>query len=497
MKFNHLQASIRNNADQEPSLYLALCMVESLFSDVEDSCGTEISRCPVGDERLPAKLVWLCRFINDAYHDNSDDLQRGRARLDTAMEKLKDTQEELEDCAAVAERLAALKTELSALNEKLQARNAAAEECKRLNDECDRAKQKLEALSRFDPAAAKAELEKLSCDIAEQESTKAALSDQLSQAKQKNTQLQTKCNALTLDISHKKAENEALSERLTRSQEDLDAQQLEKERLNSELSDCLKKLDALQAEVKRLNGEVPEARELLQQEQQRQEKLSQSVGQLQSQSITLQSENEEQAVRLQKLEADVKQKQDAYDTLTASCIARSEELKRLEQQIAELRNNDDEKKREIYRKQLEDNQRKLKEIQQDCSRIEQENTQAQEKLEAGQSQYEGLLEQKRRHDSESEKLKKQLRELQFADTEEYVHEVAALEERVKQLEFVRGKLSATIDGMHKILGSAPIDENASLEERMKDDLLALRLRSEALRAALVNCAKSVKMEELK
>ena len=190
MKFNHLQASITNNANQTPTLYLALCMVESLFLDVEDSCGTEISRCPTGDERLPTKLVWLCRFINDTYRDNSDDFQRGRARLEAAMGKLEDTQKRLEDFSAVTEQLTALKAEFSALDQKLRDQNAAAEECKKLKAKCDQAKQKLEALRQFNPVVAKAELEKLSRDITEQEGTKAALSDQLTQTRQSFAGLQ-------------------------------------------------------------------------------------------------------------------------------------------------------------------------------------------------------------------------------------------------------------------------------------------------------------------
>lgn len=609
MKFNHLKASIMNNADQTPTLFLTLCMVESLFLDVEDSCGTEISRCPAGDERLPSKLVWLCRFINDTYRENSGDFQRGRARLDAAMGKLEDTQKKLDDFSAVAEQLAAMEAEFSTLDQKLRDQSAAAEECRRLDAKCDQAKQKLEALSRFDPAAAKAELEKLSHDIAKQESAKAALLAQLTQTKQsyeelrqENVRLQTEAksvqektsalketlcqdkrafaqakedlssleasyealreegnqlrekqqetkdkiaklreaiyefqnkvlmpdqavldeaqkelanlqagrsraaqeldrlkserNALILDISRQKAENESLSERLTRSRKNLDVQQLEKKRLDGDLSDCLQKLEALQTEVEQLNGEqLPEARELLQREQQRQKELSQSVEQLQSQSIMLQSKNEEQTARLQRLEADVKKKNNVYDALTASCAASSEELTRLEQQIAELRNNNDEKKLEIYRNQLESNQRKLEEIQQDCSRIEQENARAEKELEDGEIRRDRLLERKRQHESGIKDMEKLLRELKFAGTEEYVHEVDSLKERVEELERVRGKLSASIDKIHEILGDLPTDRNASLEERMKQELQDLGLRIGVLRDTLVDCAKRVKMEE--
>ena len=141
MKFNHLQASISNNANQSPSLYMAFCAVESLFADLEDNCGAELSRCPVGDERLPSKLVWLCRVINEIYSNNDAELQRNRSRLDAAMEKLNETRQELEKSADVYERLENAKAEYAVLEQKLQNSGAAAEEYEKLSEKCRQAKQ--------------------------------------------------------------------------------------------------------------------------------------------------------------------------------------------------------------------------------------------------------------------------------------------------------------------------------------------------------------------
>ena len=118
MKFDHLQASIVNNNDQTPNLYMALCMMESLVLDMEDSSGNELSRCPAGDERLTSKLVWLCRIINDIYKDHDEDLQRNRSRLDKALEKLNDTQRELDALATVTEQLEVVQKKYNELDEK-------------------------------------------------------------------------------------------------------------------------------------------------------------------------------------------------------------------------------------------------------------------------------------------------------------------------------------------------------------------------------------------
>ena len=39
MKFNRLKASIANNASEEPSVYMAVCAIESLLRDLEDEAG--------------------------------------------------------------------------------------------------------------------------------------------------------------------------------------------------------------------------------------------------------------------------------------------------------------------------------------------------------------------------------------------------------------------------------------------------------------------------
>ena len=175
MKFNHLQASISNNANQSPSLYMAFCAVESLFADLEDNCGAELSRCPVGDERLPSKLVWLCRVINEIYSNNDAELQRNRSRLDAAMEKLNETRQELEKSADVYERLENAKAEYAVLEQKLQNSGAAAEEYEKLSEKCRQAKQTLEQLGTFDFASAEAELKKMTDEIDSKENAKASL----------------------------------------------------------------------------------------------------------------------------------------------------------------------------------------------------------------------------------------------------------------------------------------------------------------------------------
>ena len=516
MKFDHLRASIVNNSDQTPNIYMALCMVESLFLDMESESGKEINRCPAGDELLPSKLIWLCRTINEIYEDHDEELQRNRARLDAAVGKLKDTQDKLESLSSITKQMEALKEEYAALEQNLKARNAVAQKCEELRAQCAVAKQKLEALSRFDPADAKRELEKLSNSITEQEAARAALLKEVEQkraeleqikkeqgnlfacsnsVKAEREALENEHNQLIIEIAHKKKENETYDEKMRVSQKKLEQLRQEKTQLNAAVSACLQELGSLQSEVEQLEKrKLPEVRELRDQEQKGMEELQQSVEQIQAQYNLYKAEVDKLKEKLPTLEEAVKNERVVYDALTASCIANSKELESLERQNAELRNNKNEEKLVIYRKQLEENQQKLEQIRRECDQIERENAQKQKQLEEGQNTRAKLLDLKQRHESGIEVTTRQLQELAFVGTDNFVREVIALEERMKLLERVREKLAVSIANMHQYLGHAPIEEHVSLEKQLRNELRDLQRRTEDLRGTIVDCAKSIKLE---
>lgn len=609
MKFNRLQASISNNADQLPSLYMAFCAVESLFADLEDNCGKEISLCPVGDERLPSKLVWLCRVINEIYRDNSEELQRNRGRLDAAMEKLNEIQKKLEESSCEQERLEELNAEYAVLEKRLQNSSSAAEEYEKLSEKCRQAKQTLEQLGTFDFDAAEEELKNLTAEIALKESAKATLMSDLKQAgecaeelqqeidglqssehemrrkllvlqeqqrsndeekshlreelgaletelaaydeerqqliikrdeTQRNIQLvqgrivelreedlavkhielealkkeleqlesersafDSECDqikeqrgCIVMDIAHKKAESESLNEKLVLAQQKRDDLEKEKLCLAADLFYCTQELEVLQAEVDELTRKkIPEVKELQTQELQRKAELKQTLNETEANLTSLKAEITKLNSILPSLEEEVNNNRVVYDALTASCATSSNELENLERQIEELRNNTDEQKLLVYRKQLEEKQQELEKIQLDCKRTEQETAELDVKLEQMQEERARLRALKNRHEQGVMVTEKQLRELEFVANEKYVQEVAALEGRAKLLETVRNKLVDSIANMQKVLGQAPFQEPVSLEDQLKYYLRELRLRIDDLRSSIVECAHSLKMEE--
>lgn len=609
MKFNRLKASIANNLDQQPSIYMALCLVESLFEDIEDESGRDISECLVGDEGLSSKLVWLCRTINSIYDDKQDELQRNRARLDAAMEKLKKTEGQLADFAASAVQLAALQREHSSWEQKLLAAQENKRQCELLTQQCESARRQLEQLQDFDPAVANAHLSELTdritklerskvsvcaqaqdlaqqaqvlqqqiqsqeADIAAYQQQIQSLDTQLAQKKRSAAQMQdnlaslqeeqtavsaqlaqsraqqeeSACKVaalqrdldacrnqqlapvlqqitllkqelaqseenrlavnneheqlanqrseLILNIAITKEANEAERENLKSAQEKLERLKNDKLDLEKQRNAIAQTLSALQEEVEQLTGQkIPEFEKLVDQETQRKETLLQQIASSEEAYTQLCADIQSLEAKLPELEVNLSREKEVYDSLTANYTASTTELKSLERQVSELRDKNDAEKLAIYRKQLEDNLRELENIRTDCQNIQLENVRLVKELEAGQNERFRLLELKQKHETGSEATAKQLRELEFAGTPEYINEVTAISQRLELLEMVRSKLAASVSKIRKILGQVPFEGEVSLEDQLSDTLHELSARADDLRRSLLECADNLKMEE--
>lgn len=215
MQFNSLKASIANNSDQQPSIYMALCMVESLFDDIEEALGTEISHAPVGDDTLPNKLIWLCNALLGIYEDNSEDLNRNRARLDAAMKKLQADRLALQSMAEDAEKLEQARQEAAGLRSALAERAQLRQDWESTAAQCDTMRQQLQQLRHFDPDAAKAELISLEQQVRELTAQKDRLQADLIQNRNTNTALSAAIEQLEAEKLALFGSNDQLLQRKT------------------------------------------------------------------------------------------------------------------------------------------------------------------------------------------------------------------------------------------------------------------------------------------
>lgn len=284
MKFDLLRQSIELNASEPPSLYNALNMIRALFQDVEDATDMSLSQCPVGDEKLPLEMIWLSKELLSIYEDNSDALQRNRARLDNIMKELRGIQEELEKLEDVSDLLPGKEAEHRQLAGHLEAAKAAQSTYAELLGKIELAKKELAALEHFDFDAALQQLTDLQqqiCgledqirdldkDIQEKKNQKEKLEDQISSDRSAIEQLTAQAEQLTCRHNDLISQLQNEKEKCAAHQAAIEAARAEQDRLEKLIAESRKLLQELEAQIESLtceketlDGDVAAMRELL------------------------------------------------------------------------------------------------------------------------------------------------------------------------------------------------------------------------------------------
>ena len=257
MNFENLKSSIELNAHEPPSLINALCMVRSLFDDVKKEAGVPLSQCPIGDGQLQQELIKVSKNLLSIYEDNSDSLQRNRARLDNVMAEILRTQSELQQLADAAAQLPGKEAEHQKLLGQLADARKAQVSYEELLRQIAAAEKELSLLEHFDFDAAQQKLTDLQGQIR-------ALEDQV---RTLDTQLQTRTEEKTKldgDITARHRELEQLTaelERLTGEQASLLTRHQESQQKQADLQLAA---EAARAEQERLDKLVAEAAQFLQ-----------------------------------------------------------------------------------------------------------------------------------------------------------------------------------------------------------------------------------------
>lgn len=262
MKFHKLKNSIELNAAEQPDVYSAVCMVEALFQDIKDESGHSIKDIPSGDERLPTKLVWMCRLIEQIYSANSAGFTRSRDMLDEKMERVKKLEAELDAYSDDAARLSAAKASALRLEEKLRAVRNDKQEYEALVSRCSSIEAELEELSGFDKGDAALRLEELENRkreiVAENSGYIAAMrnaENEFAELRHSVAENKARYNAACAELEREKNECSAISELIVTIHADIDAMEnkksetaAEKDLLVSKRAALQHKLDALESE---------------------------------------------------------------------------------------------------------------------------------------------------------------------------------------------------------------------------------------------------------
>lgn len=526
MKFDRLNSSIVLNAKEEPTIYMALCLIESLFRDIEDATGKELSRAEPGNEQLPTKLIWLGRQLLKIYEENGETMTRNRERLDKMMEKVRQQEKSLGDAAEAARVIG-----------EVRAREV---ELERLLSEETRQKDRLQELNTRQQAAA-AETENLKLTISERQRDldehahdKDKLIEELAFLEHQYTQLRSEigsyendnvaplrkeCEELTRqrdsmqeDLKRLRqsrdeavlsvarlgqqvtASRQTLEEKqkdLRQKQQDAEAAAAAADRLREQMDVETERLEALQREAADLEqAKLPLLQTLIQEQSRQNQKLADGITEKERRKEELQIETESLKRDDAELSAVLSELQQTHDELVASTETNNEAIQKLRENVEALRGKNDREKIRRYRQQLEEEQAQLTELSRSCEELEQSLTSAHVNTECKKAHLDELRQSKQTEDEASRHISELIRELAPYGDAALQHRVQTLQNQQRLLEESHESLEESVALMQSVLDLPP-ETLTSNPDGLSESLQQCGKALDKLQKALTRCANHI------
>lgn len=509
MELKKLKNSISLYSDVPPSIFAAVCLVETLFRDIQDESGKSIQNNPVGDEMLPTKLVWLCRTLNNIYSENKSEFTRSIGSLEGKMTELRDVERELELVSGYSSKLETLKNRENNLRNRLEAAKENKQKCGVLEIECAELEKQLAELEAVDKdglyercASLTVRRDKLMAEnnsyyennirpieeeIATLDSDKIELDNKLGQLnKQKET--------IIFDIARVSGKAESAERKCEERKKELENKRQDLEKSENELSEIDSELKVITEQLAQYNDEItekkqnelPQAKQLLEQITNNHTALFEELERLKKEIAAVEE-------KLPETEKELAAKENVYTTLTESLKTKSSEIETLEKNIKELRGKTDEEKHKQYKLQLDGDRQRLESIIAECNALESDIKKEEEAIVKAVAQQTELKNRKAKYESTEEKIGQLLEELAFVDSEAFMSKIKNAENRLALLSGVYDKLSKSAAVFAEVLGLKDKPELAELKN-IGNSIKCLDAATEDLGKALVSCAESIKLE---
>ena len=512
MEFERLESSIELNREEEPSIFMALCMVESLFRDIRDVSGKDISENPLGDEMLPVRLAWLDRVVYNIYTRNRAEFVRGLDRVDKMEAMLQAERAELRQAAVASETIKEKEAEAEALTAQLTAAREAQQTWNRLTQECAEKRGELQKLQAVDPAQAQTELEGLTAQVE-------ALQQQQQGILDKQAALRSKLQELTNQQTSAAKEEKELLKQQTEQTGALEQQKTKNQRLAEELRAQKAELARLQAECTPLQVQAAQAQAqteafraqqiapqqaALQAAQQAVQEQQNQLRQLNEQLERAKAERNRGTCRVAELTAELAQteqevrdkqqqqkralaaEKEAKDQLIGQYNGRMDTLSALQKEAQQLR--DDLKKSESFitaaraektallnarKDQQMEHQQKLATLEQNIQDLTRDNESLSQKVKEQEQErqqldtaYQGLTAKQSANDAEIKNLEQRLQELQGKTDEEKNQRIKLqLKEAIETVERCRQEGEEAEKQLEELNG----ERNRLQEARKKQD----------------------------
>ena len=378
MKFPRLNASITNNASEEPTIYMALCAFESLLGDMEDESGNRIEALNAGSDMLSTKLVWLCRVIKKVYQNNGEALGISSRLLPKAMDDITAIEGSLAEYVTTEAQLSSLKKQKAALTAKLKEAQDKNQECLKIQQQNEELEQRIKQWNNLDMPAEKEKLRALKEQAQQVESEQRELASQMDTARIEVAAQEDELERITAQRSRLDEQRDEFIARIAAQKEEcaaleaaLEAKDNERirmagrcsnaEKRKSELENQIKaltdRLSELQDQVAGLEGEkLPELQQQVDAEQSRYNDLDSRLNNLRQDAGNARSEIEKTQAEIDDLMQTQEQNQACLQDLTAKRASIQETNDQLDHQLKMMRDTlppDWEKKLKLFDERLQ------------------------------------------------------------------------------------------------------------------------------------------------
>lgn len=502
MKFERLRASLNNNAQETPTLYMALCSIQSLIYDVEDESGLDIQDCEVGNETMPTTLLWLCNTILDIYNSKKDDMVRNQSRLEDAVKKLGQVEQALAELDEVSGKLEAAQKSLKDKEAALSAAKEDEADYRALCERCREAEAQLSKLSQFDMDTQREKLAGLSAQIAHASEEQKDLRERLQKAEalldEANREKESLINEITRIDGCRAQAQEAYQKKAAQRElylEDQQKKEAELVNLEGKLSELTRELGRLQDQVFEYETDkLPAQSKVVEEQSRRAAALEVQRGELAQQEQVLAEKQNALSREIEKAGKDLEEKQRLFEILTADYSEKDKEIKALEQRLSEMRGKTDTEKHAAYKRQLEAEAETLQRIQAECASMKRGLEEQKTRLEEKDEEKNRLTRLKGRADEVEKALDSALAELNPIAGEAFQRRLAHMEQRLNQLSGVRRNLDSSIRLMHEALGT-PAEGDRKRMDRLEETMNSMQRSLRKLQKSLRDCANCVSLEE--
>ena len=311
-------------------------------------------------------------------------------------------------------------------------------------------------------------------------------------AVQKGAELKANQQSLIQQIGTMKAQYERDTE--TYQKDLLQQQQLIQ---NQEaLTEQLNAITAALANQQRANNkleteDLPDAQRNLAAETKRLESIQAKI-------IGIQDEHQKKSESISQFEKElpalqekVRHLRSVYEALTVTYTASNKDIWALELKIKELEAKNDQERLARYRAQLQEQERKLEDLAEDCCQLEQQIANLDSKIEAKLSHLQSLQNSKKTKEDGERSIDILLAELKPCDTEEYRRQACSIAIQYENLKIIRQNLEQSIHDASKcITGYKPTTAESKVQS-LESVLTQAAQHSRSLHHTLIECAKAI------